>query len=325
MRKAVINDKVLWVFWGLIVFCHVSLFGQFGNSTSRYMHTQYFINPAYSGTLNTMSVNVMARKQWMGIEGAPTSYHLAVHAPVNNTMMSVGGGFELESYGVNKLYSANVSYAYLLKISELTFLSLGLNTNLNNYQIGYSKLALTHENDPNFSAGSRNTTGITAGCGAFLYSQSFFAGLSVAHWANIKQADADNGFDQVVGKKYFHVVSGYMFQINRSLVAKPSVWYRSASDFSEVNLGMQAMYRDLLWYGILWSESGWLSNVFHVQITKDLGVGYAFDFAIGEKSINRNNHEISLSYKLNDLIVPNKNREFGEKRTRKLLKSVRDF
>lgn len=52
--------------------------------------------------------------------------------------MSVGGGLSLEQYSINKIYKGTLSYAYLLRLSPGTFLSLGISANAGSHQIAYN-------------------------------------------------------------------------------------------------------------------------------------------------------------------------------------------
>jgi len=273
-----------------------------------------------------MSLNFMARKQWMGIEGSPANYSLSAHSPINNTMMSVGGGVALESFGISKIYNANVSYAYLLPVTEIAFLSLGLNVNYSNMQLSYSKLDVLHQDDPYFNQGKENANNVFSGFGAYLFSRSFFLGLSASNLVALKSFEESSEYNGYLNKKYYNAIAGYLIPLSQDFTAKPTVWYKYITDdSSEVNYGLQVMYQDLLWMGCNYNDKGILSNMVNFKISNDFAVAYTFETSIGNSFVKRNNHEIALSYRINSLIDSNPKREFGKRESKKLLKSLRNF
>ena len=50
------------------------------------------INPAYAGSREALSINLLGRTQWVGIEAAPKTATLAIHSPLNRNP-KIGLGF----------------------------------------------------------------------------------------------------------------------------------------------------------------------------------------------------------------------------------------
>ncbi|SMO51800.1 type IX secretion system membrane protein, PorP/SprF family [Saccharicrinis carchari] len=310
---------------------YVVLFAQHRASPSGYMQTQYFINPAYSATSNTMAVNLMARKQWWGIEGAPTSYRLAAYSPINNTLMSVGGALSLEEYGVYKAYMAIISYAYLLKISPVTFLSLGINTNVHSHQIAFNELKLVNNNDPYFSNASESETQVNMASGAFLYSRKFYLGFSVSNLLEATKVLRSYEPDQMHQKRQFYMTMGYTFRPNQEIGIRPSFLSQyQKQDAYSLTGGVQLIYKDLFWVGAAYSKGGWMGSLINLKVQKDFWIAYAFDFAVGNNLINRSNHEIAISCNIYAFYKKNKKRAFGKRKIKKdkhkeSMKSLRNF
>ncbi|WP_066629448.1 PorP/SprF family type IX secretion system membrane protein [Labilibacter marinus] len=324
-------NKTLKIELIVILLCAVSIvsYAQLNPSSSQYLQTQYFLNPAYSGTSNTMAINMMARKQWAGIDGAPTNYQLSVHTPINKTMMSVGGGVRYQQYGINKLYNADLSYAYLLKISPVTFISLGINASYSSFNVGFDQLNVIHDNDPFFAIGNEGASSFNTGAGAFLYGRSFFLGFSASNLFGIQTDNSNESINSLLSTKNYHVVTGYLFHVGRSIGIRPTLklMYQT-SEINELSTGLQFLYKELFWMGAVYNNNGWVSSIINFQIKSDLGLAYAFDFTVSDNSIDRNNHEISLSYNINSLIKKNKKREFGVRKGKKHkegIKSLRNF
>lgn len=309
----------------------LGLLAQHEISSPKYMQTQFFINPAYSATSNTMVASLMARKQWFGLEGSPASYRFAGYAPLNNTLMSVGGALSLEQFGINKVYTGSLSYAYLLKISPVTFISLGISANAQMHQIAFNELNLTHANDPSFSNTTESETILNATSGAYLYSRKFYLGLSVANLLGSSNSEKYFEINQMQQKRQYYLSSGYTLNPNSWIGIKPSFLARY-HDEEEYNLsgGLQVFFKEFFWIGAMYSKNGWMSNMVNVKIPKGLEVGCVFDVAMGNNMINRMGHEIVISYQISSFVKENKNREFGFRKpkrdkTKSGIKSMRNF
>src|SRR5690606_41836180 len=66
---------------------------------TQYMFNTVSINPAYAGSRETLSVVGLHRSQWVGMDGAPTTQTLSVHAPLRNEKIGLGFSFINDEVG----------------------------------------------------------------------------------------------------------------------------------------------------------------------------------------------------------------------------------
>ena len=121
---------------------------------SQYMFNTMLINPAYTGSRNALSVSVLARKQWVGIKGAPFTQTVALHSPLRNQKNSFGFTFNHDAYGVSENLSVFASYAYRIHFSEKNRLAFGLQAGFQSIQDRWTRLKLDDNIDNVFSADS---------------------------------------------------------------------------------------------------------------------------------------------------------------------------
>ena len=53
---------------------------------TQYMYNMNVINPAYAGSKENLSFGLLYRKQWVNVEGAPTTVSLAGSSPVGKNV-----------------------------------------------------------------------------------------------------------------------------------------------------------------------------------------------------------------------------------------------
>ena len=76
----------------IITFCLFTVDGiaQQDPQYTQYMYNMNVVNPAYAGSRETLSIGLLGRRQWTGLNGAPETFTASLHAPIAK---SVGLGF----------------------------------------------------------------------------------------------------------------------------------------------------------------------------------------------------------------------------------------
>jgi len=103
------------------------------NSSNAQRNTQYtqfmpnklWINPAYAGSYNLGVVTGIAREQWVGLEGAPSSQGLSFHTPLANNRVGVGLNLSYDEIGPTNGLFISTQYAYKIPLKKGT-LAMGI-------------------------------------------------------------------------------------------------------------------------------------------------------------------------------------------------------
>src|SRR4051812_34139745 len=96
------------------------------------MFNGLLLNPAYAGVNEALDATLLYRKQWTGINGAPTTISFGAHAALKNRHLNAGILLENESVGLYNRTKAVGIYAYRFKINT-GFLSMGVQAGLDSY------------------------------------------------------------------------------------------------------------------------------------------------------------------------------------------------
>ena len=57
---------------------------------AHYMYNTQWLNPAYAGTREALTITGIHRSQWVGFDGAPIDQSLTMHSPILNGKMGAG-------------------------------------------------------------------------------------------------------------------------------------------------------------------------------------------------------------------------------------------
>jgi type IX secretion system PorP/SprF family membrane protein len=261
---------------------------------SLYMFSPLVLNPAYAGNQNQFQASFINRSQWINVDGAPQTQLLTAHVGSIKRPVGVGMVVSLESIGVHKNSSVNISYAYQIKGQDFK-LAFGLQGGVNFNQSNYSALLLnTNENLGNIQTFSPNF-----GFGVFYNTRKFYAGLSVPYF--FQNSLVSNGTEISKAPRYYFVNGGRIVKVSKDIVFKPSFLLRFQQG-TPINFDISGtiFYKKILSGGLSYRSSGAVVLLTEFQVNRNLRFGYAYDFVLNNKlgPYTGGAHEILLSYRI---------------------------
>ncbi|WP_462251670.1 PorP/SprF family type IX secretion system membrane protein [Ekhidna sp.] len=276
-----------------IVLLPLGIMAQQEYMVTHYMFNGLGLNPAYAGVHDGLSTSFILREQWVGFEGAPSTQLASIHSPLRNKPVSLGAVLYRDKLGLSTEYGGYFSYAYRIQISSDFRLSMGLQANVHNYSIEYSR-ANTGVND-NEGLGNVSQMLWNVGAGMMLHSERAYLGISSPQLVNkeLEIGDPDGQFTDLV--RHFYVSAGYAFDIGYDYVLKPNVLVKAVQGAPvQIDINANLLIKSVLWVGASYRSMDSIDALFGVQINPQLMVSYATDFTLSE--IEAQSHEIMLNY-----------------------------
>lgn len=265
---------------------------------TQYMFNGLIINPAYAGAEEALSLTLLHRMQWAGVEGAPVTQTLSAHSLFKKKSMGVGFSLVNDKIGVHKALTAMGSYAYHLPLSKSSWLSFGLQAGIHNAKTDYASLYTSSGNDPSVSAATIAQTSFDMGAGIYYRNPRLQVGLSAPELMPEKWLINDS-ITVHWNKVAYLLFSKYTLTINDRIDLEPGLLlkYFPGTPFSfDVNLS--AIFYDVLSLGFSYRKDESIDLLLRAKITPQFQFGYAYDYAIGEISKAGNgSHEFMLNYR----------------------------
>jgi type IX secretion system PorP/SprF family membrane protein len=265
-----------------------------------FTYTQYMdnltpLNPAYSLIDKAASVTTMARKQWVGIDGAPTTFLINGNIPLESINASAGLIVLNDQFAVEHQTEVNAYFAKSIQLGEKDFLAVSLNAGIRNYVANYSTLDST---DPAFANDIRQTKP-NVGFGVMYYSDTFYIGVSVPELTitNLGTASvqSSNNF-----KNHYYFSSALITDLSEDIKFKPSTLlsYQKGvpliADFSGI-----IYLKETLGLGISYRTNSEVAGIITVNV-EGFHVGYSYQFGSSSNNLGGFNiptHEVNLSYR----------------------------
>lgn len=202
---------------------------------TKYMFNSLTYNPAYAGSKDFMSIGVLHRQQWLGIEGAPVTQTATLHTPLANERVGVGLALINDKIGPTNTTGASVSYAYRIPVGAGLRLSVGLQGGVESWRANWSKITLQNQGDGVFDE-TPNRWLPNFGAGLFLFGERFYAGLSSPHLIEYDLRDNDDPNVAIYSRRYRHYYGavGAAFPVRGDdIIFKPSLLVKNVGLFSQ--------------------------------------------------------------------------------------------
>ena len=300
----------------LYIILIISLFGTSLIAQQNFISNQYIfnpmtINPAYAGTKQWTSVNMMYSAPWTGLEGSPNTQSISIEGAPIPTM---GIGLQLinDKIGAESRQALWGNYSYILKLNDKLNLSMGLAAGVSYFSLDGRKLISESIDDPSVPLNQANSIRFDPRIGLFLYSQRFYTGLSVTDMlGNI--IEAPDGF-VAKQERHYYLIAGYVFDMGNDVKVKPSILIRE--DFkapTNIDVTTHFLIRNTFWIGATYRfganllTNNRLDNTVRKRdalivmtqwnINPSWVIGYAYTHSLTALS-NFAGHEIMLDYTL---------------------------
>jgi type IX secretion system PorP/SprF family membrane protein len=287
---------------------------------SMYVFNGLFINPAYAGSHEVVSLMAIYRQQWVGLDGAPSTGNISFHMPMRREQYAIGAIVSNDKIGLGNTFSFTPSFAYRIKIKE-SKLCFGIQGSFAYYYRNNSKSDLPTGVPDNTTSINTNLFIPNVGFGIYWYGKKFFVGASVPHLMPSSLGDKVGvlSYNTNLARVYNYYVfnAGYVFGKEEANVKfKPSIlmkWQKGLPNNIpqfDLNLGLLLVHR--IWIGASVRTQGdaftpagrvqkfgveSIAGYVQVRVTPQLQIAYSYDAGLSTlRNTNSGTHEVMLGY-----------------------------
>ena len=263
-----------------------------------------------------------ARNQWTGIIGAPKTRIFGVQGAINDKM-KLGGYIVDDKYGLINSLSANLSYAYLVKLNDNHSLTFGLSAIINESSFNLSDVNVDDFNDVVLTMSSIEGVNFDAGFGFKYNWKKLEIGLAIPQLieTRIKYTSPENEDYFFDLRRHFNAYLSYFINpTNKKIAFEPSIMFRTARKTpSQLDINLLTWWDQKYWIGLGYRNSGktWvesanggeyqeinlsLANSYFIasaglSVMDNLKLGYAYEISNSNIYTQSNgSHELMLVY-----------------------------
>jgi type IX secretion system PorP/SprF family membrane protein len=262
---------------------------------TQYMDNLTPFNPAYSLLDKSGSINALASKQLVGINGGPTTYLLNGNIPIESINSSAGLIVLNDQLAIEQETEVNAYFAKAIQLGENAYLAVSLNAGLRNYIANYSSVDPT---DPQFMNDVRQTKP-NVGFGIMYYSDWYYLGLSVPELTitSLGTASVQNNSNF---SDHFYFTGALITNVAEDIKFKPATLVTYSAGLPVLaNLSGTFYLKDIVGFGVNYSTDKELAGILTINFN-GYHIGYSYKFGIGSENlggVNDATHEVTLSYR----------------------------
>ncbi|OIQ40906.1 MAG: hypothetical protein BM563_01735 [Bacteroidetes bacterium MedPE-SWsnd-G1] len=288
------------LFLSILLLTSLLGFAQQDVQFTQYMYNMSVINPAYTGSRTSLSMSMMGRTQWNGLDGAPRTISVAASGPIADRM-GLGVTLLSDIIGPVKEESIFADYTYTINTSETGKLAFGAKLGATFQKIDFFSLSVDLEGDPLIDRDNLNQTYPNFGAGLFYYTDKFYAGFSMPNIIKSRHFEKENGFvSEASEEMHFFFNSGYVFDVSQDIKVRPSVMMKGAANTPiSIDIAGNLLFYEIFELGVAWRVDSSVSGLFNFVLGKNMRLGYAYDHTLSNFSAyNSGSHEVFFLYGL---------------------------
>lgn len=285
MKKRILLLNIFFVLFSL-----VSKAQQTPHYT-QYTYNMQVLNPAFVGVRSDLSISLLNRSQWVGLEGAPTTLTFAINGRTQNGL-GFGATVINDKIGLAKSTNVNLDASYTLLISREDRFAVGLKAGMTFFNNNLAD-GLTPDGEVyNSITGQYPNFGI----GAYYYNRKFFVGVSVPSilkTLKFRVTDTDK-ISGVSDKFSYFITTGTVFDLTDDVKFKPSTIVKHTPNLpTSIDINTNFLYKELIEVGASYRYKDSFSAMFALIIDKKYRIGYSYDHTLTNLG-KLNTHEIVL-------------------------------
>tara|TARA_R110001592_G_scaffold17138_1_gene72668 strand:- start:7516 stop:8436 length:921 start_codon:yes stop_codon:yes gene_type:complete len=292
MRKIIFTISFL-------VICLMS-FSQQVALTSQYMMNRLVINPAYAGSLDFYTASLSFRKQWINIDGAPTTQNISIHGPLLKGKLGVGLMVFRDVIGVSNENNITGSFAYKIKGKNKNVLSFGMSSSAVISNNKWSQITTTQSSDEVFSSDSPQYIFPDFSAGVYYKASNYFVGFSVPMFL---QHELVSGASNYKIKNDFNnynylLEGGVNLKATNKIIVKPSFLFRYLPNATQqFDLNVIVDFDNKIGVGVSYRTQDAIVGMVQLHLTDQIIFGYSYDHTVSKlQTYNNGSHELFLRY-----------------------------
>jgi type IX secretion system PorP/SprF family membrane protein len=263
---------------------------------SQYLVNPFVINPAYAGFSRDFTGMASYRRQWVGFDGAPTTFNATGHIALAENKMGVGIFILSDQIGSNNNTEVQAAYAYHLPLENNKRLSFGLQGGIVNYRSNYDDLTIDRS-DPKFQ-NAINEIVPTFGAGVIYSTDNFYGGFSVPKLMN--STTSLDGMEVALYNRQAYAFAAYLFTLSPRVKLKPFALLRyTGGPPLNADVGVSLMADDSYMLGLFTRSLNTYGVMARINLGDTMRIGYVFELptnqSVGSSFVS---HEVTVGFRI---------------------------
>lgn len=222
MRKRWFNKSV---FLAVALLLTAGVVAQQDAQYTQFIFNKLGYNPGYAGAVPSGQITLVAREQWLGLEGSPSSQVATFNTAFSPQGSGVGVRFSNVSVGLESQLNLEGSYAYGIPIAAGTRIGLGISASARYFTINFQDARPVQGGgiDAAIPGSAASKVVPNFGAGVYIEGPRYYVGLSVPR---LLQNNIDLGSEETIisrEARHYYFMTGYKIGLGERVKMQPQV------------------------------------------------------------------------------------------------------
>lgn len=289
------NKAYLWVIL-VALNCYESL----GQGT--YNFTQFFFNPAllnpsFTGSDGRLAMYVSFRKQWVGIDGAPTIGNFSLQTALPNRV-NIGFNASNDKNGLLSTSGVLFTGGYSLPVTEKNFFRFGFSIGAAWNKVDLNSLKFSTASDPVQASLLASNMQVMGNVGLSFHSPTLNIGVAVPNIFDPAYLSSEsfsvskvNPFGAIIA----HASNRFYFAKDKNIFEPYLIYRYNQTGPSQVEAAAVLHLQNLIWFGGSYKQNYGISALAGFKLKGLTAIGYSFTVKnTGLNQLSAPSHEIHI-------------------------------
>ena len=279
---------------GFILFCNLATYAQQDPLFTQYLFNKLLVNPAYAGSKELFTIDMLNRTQWVNIDGAPETFTISAHTAMRNKNVGLGMYVFRDALGPTVTQGLMGTYSYRIYMGNSS-LAFGLQFGFSYFDFNWAAMNLKDQDYLFDPQEIRKITPDAAGL-----SDQIFLGFSskqlLQNEFGYAIKDGKSSFSKLT--RHFYMMGGFAMPIDDKIVFRPSVMAKYTPHVPvQVDMNASFLFGNVFWVGVSYRSAKAITFMTEFKISDMLKLGYSYDLYLNElQPFNYGSHEIRLGF-----------------------------
>jgi type IX secretion system PorP/SprF family membrane protein len=294
--------KILILFSYIIV--TFSVVAQSNIRLNNYWGNMYYINPASIYDKYQAVFNVAAQKQWLGIEGAPTTFFASGITYLDPYHTQLGLSLVQDKIGYTSTTNINLSYAYAIMLAREWQFHFGLGANYQSISYDISSVSMSNGTDPVAYDGLLSEKGLNADLGVEVTNKSVKFGVVSQNLASLfaKERPLQSNTNLIYAKYRQNTDNIVNFGAGVCGIQYLNIYQMelNMTSYFKFNQYSGLLYKpDLFDIGMFYRTGSEVGLILGFNVGESIHLSYSYDYHVGTLSRGSyGTNELMITYNL---------------------------
>lgn len=261
-------------------------------------------NPAYAGTWSGTGYMMNIRRQWIGMEGAPSTQSLTFQQ--QHFRQNAGWGLHIlnDRLGKERKVSLLGDYSYRIETNWRSWLYFGLRFGITGYRNNldlYNTYDPNYDFDPAFQGMVERYLIPNFGIGFLLQSDDYQIGFSVPRLIQLEYSSDVSRLNTYSELRHYLLSGSKVYRLSYHVFIKPSIRLMLVRGAPlEINPSLDVLLYPKFWIGGFYRYNESAGATLQWVFSRNMRFGYIFEFPANRFSRQQfGTHEVMFSYEVN--------------------------